>query len=156
MDDNILASLRGFDGVWGRVSSCESSTPEDLRRLMCGAARLCENLRVLACRLKSASARLNRLAGCEAAIVRRLRAELYLLTGETCSPGAACTYAPCTLTALRAAYVAAGESAADFSSSARRAPDETAGLLDGFAAKQRCAQRELRELILCAMDAISS
>ena len=43
MDDNMLESLRSFDGVWSRVTGGETpaaGTPEDLRRLMCGAARL--------------------------------------------------------------------------------------------------------------------
>lgn len=159
MDDNMLESLRSFDGVWSRVTGGETpaaGTPEDLRRLMCGAARLCESLRALACKLRSCSARLNRLADGEDNIIRRLRAEFFLLTGETCTPGAACAWAPCTLDALRSAYMAAGDSAADFTASARRAPAGTAQLLDKFAAQQRCAARELKELILKAMGAIST
>ena len=52
--------------------------------------------------------------------------------------------------------MAAGDSAADFTASARRAPAGTAQLLDKFAAQQRCAARELKELILKAMGAIST
>ena len=125
MDDSVLASLRGFNGVWGRVTGGEGApdcTAEDLQRLMCGAACLEDSLRALACRCKSAAPRLNRLADGQAGIVRRLKAEIYLLTGQTCVPGASCAFTPCTLTALRAAYIAAGESAADFAASARNAP----------------------------------
>ena len=78
MDDSVLASLRGFNGVWGRVTGGEGApdcTAEDLQRLMCGAACLEGSLRALACRCKSASPRLNRLADGQAGIVRRLRAE---------------------------------------------------------------------------------
>ena len=117
MDDSVLASLRGFNGVWGRVTGGEGApdcTAEDLQRLMCGAA------------------------------------------GQTCAPGASCAFTPCTLTALRAAYIAAGESAADFAASARSAPKDTARLLDKFSAAQRCTERELKELILRAMDAFST
>lgn len=159
MDDSVLASLRGFNGVWGRVTGGEGApgcTAEDLQRLMCGAACLEDSLRALACRCKSAAPRLNRLADGQAGIVRRLRAEIYLLTGQTCAPGASCAFIPCTLTALRAAYIAAGESAADFAASARNAPKDTARLLDKFSAAQRCTERELKELILRAMDAFST
>ena len=81
MDDSVLASLRGFNGVWGRVTGGEGApdcTAEDLQRLMCGAACLEDSLRALACRCKSAAPRLNRLADGQAGIVRRLRAEIYL------------------------------------------------------------------------------
>ena len=51
MDDSVLASLRGFNGVWGRVTGGEGApdcTAEDLQRLMCGAACLEDSLRALA------------------------------------------------------------------------------------------------------------
>ena len=54
------------------------------------------------------------------------------------------------------AVPAAGESAADFAASARNAPKDTARLLDKFSAAQRCTERELKELILRAMDAFST
>ena len=81
---------------------------------------------------------------------------LHTMIGGSLAAGASCAFTPCTLTALRAAYIAAGESAADFAASARNAPKDTARLLDKFSAAQRCTERELKELILRAMDAFST
>lgn len=158
MDDTVLASLRGFGDVWERVTG-EAASPgpeDDLRRLMCRAERLIEYLSALSGRLRSAAPRLNRLTDGQRRILRRLRAELYLLTGEVYSPPAACALAAGSLGALRTACLAAGEAADDFADSARRAGSGLSALLDSFSAAERACSRELKELILRAMDANST
>lgn len=159
MDETVLAPLRSFENVWGRVTGTagqEMDAPAVLRRLMCRVQRLCESEKALANVAKSAAGTLLRLAGENARILKRLKAEYFLLTGEIYTPGAACALTRGALTSLRTAYLAASECSEDFAASAREAGAELGRLFDKYAAEQAGHVRELKGLVLRAMDANST
>lgn len=156
MDDNILESLRSFDGVWGRVTGSGSQAEKTLglREVTDMAARLCEQYTALARRCPQFAQRLSRLAREEGALMRRLTAEGFLLTGEEHVPASACAVIHGSLAGLRGAYLASCELAEALSLNASVASGALIQTLERLSAEERCRARDVREMILRAMGAI--
>lgn len=155
MDDSVLASLRSFDGVWGRVTgSGGGSESHSLREITDMAARLAEQYAALARRCPREAQRLTRLSRETGALLRRLTAENFLLTGEAYVPASACAVIHGSLAGLRGAYLASCELAEALSDSAAGYCGALRRTLERLSAGERCRSREVRELILRAMDAI--
>lgn len=146
MDNETLSALKGFDGVWDRVSGRPAPS---LGELADAAERQRELLCALAGRCPQHAARLRTMAAAEAAAVCRLRAENFLAAGENYRPAAACALVKSALCALREAYLGASALADKLQEAANAAPCELRNTLDVLAAAERCRARELRALVLC-------
>ncbi len=153
MDGTTLDALRGFDGVWGRVTGTAPAAGVELCALIEMAARQRELYCALARRCPSASGKLERMARDEQALIRRLCAENFLLTGECGKCSDACAVVRGVLSALRSAYLGACELAVALDAAANAASGELCATLRSLAAAERCREQEMRELILRAMGA---
>ena len=155
MDDSVLASLRSFDDVWGRVSGTDDGRqPCSMRELTDMAARLCEQYAALSRRCPRYAQKLSRMAREESSLMRRLTAEGFLLSGEEYVPASACAVIHGQLSGLRGAYMASCSLAEALSGRAKSAGGALRSTLEHLGAAERGRAAELRELILRYMDAI--
>lgn len=150
MDDESISALRGFDDIWRRVSGEAPPDAPALDALIDASVRQRERLRALARCFPQLSRRLCAMAAAETELVRRLRAENFLISGEDCRAAPACAVISSPLGALREAYSCALALAESLQAAANAAPCELRGVLDRLAAAERCRARELREIVLRA------
>lgn len=155
MDDSVLASLRSFDGVWSRVSGTGvDAQPRSMRELTDMAARLCEQYAALSRRCPRFAQKLSHMYREESALLRRLTAEGFLLSGEEYVPASACAVIHGQLSGLRGAYIASCALADALAEYAKGAGGALRSTLEHLSAAERGRAAELRELILRYMDAI--
>ena len=145
--DSVRASLSKFDGVWQRVTGTQNDNPlrDFIRDELCTASY---NM-ALARRLTGhARAVLTAQAASARRRARRLRAELFIRSGEVYAPEERCAAPDAKpLPALRKAYERGTAAAAAYDKAAETADGDLAAMAEAFAAERRSEAQALRALI---------
>lgn len=164
MDEEWKQTMEGFGRVWPRVSGQHGPPPpppkpergpepgmpprppEDTAALA-GFIRMeteaGRRYLTLAERTKGkASSELKRLAAGSRRIVKRLQAEYYLLTGDTCPVPRTEPRIPSVQEGLRQAWLDAREAEKAYLEAAGRTPDDRLSALYGDAAEEKQRQRK--------------
>lgn len=145
--DSVRTSLSKFDGVWQRVTGTQNGSPlrELIRNELCTASYDA----ILARRVTGrARAALSAQAASARRRARRLRAELFIRSGEVYAPSERCDVPEAKqLPALRAAFERSTAAAAAYEKAAATADGELAAMTEAFAAERSAEAQTLRALI---------
>lgn len=161
MDSEIMESLSGFDALWQRVTGREEperTAPAERTYPLADAllglihAEACAAARAAAlARLTQGESRaaLTRQGADARRHLRRLRAEYYILTGVTAGTAGDCRPVTGRLSALRDAFLQAGQLAEQYRQAAGLADcPELGRALEDFAAEEQLHARQLRALLV--------